>query len=243
VGATSLWLGDTEVPIGPNGTFWVNVTLHEGTNTVRLRAVDGAQHEASAEAEVVLDTVAPFLRVLAPSLERRDDGKYVSLDRMLALQVVSEPGARVTAGGAYIILGSEGATSFDVRLSADGTTTVEVMAEDELGNVATVRYEVVYEGSSTSAVGDLGSGELMLVALNAALVVAIVVLALRHRSLARSMAGRRNGNGRRPPNGNSRNGHATNGTSPNGHATDGNAADGQQHHQLGQGGGGGGGPA
>ncbi len=218
VGATALWLDGEEVPIGDNGTFWVLVTLREGTNAIRLRAEDGARHEATAEAEVVLDTVAPFLRVLAPSLERMDDGRYVCRERMLALQVVSEPGAKVTAGGAYIILGSEGATSFDVRLSADGTTTVEVMAEDELGNVATVRYEVVYEGARASAVGSLGSGELLLVALNVALVVAIVALAVRYRSVAaRAATARRNGNGRRPPNGNGRNGHAPNGTHQNGH--------------------------
>ena len=205
-GASTLLLGDVVVPLAANGSFSLEVVLLEGTNALRLRAIDAVGHEAVASAEVVLDTTSPFLRVLAPSLEEGSGGTYFCREPMLVLQVVSEPGARVTAGGVFLILGSEGTATFEVRLSSDGPTTVEVVSEDDLGNGASVRYEVAYQRPAEGGAGIDAKG-LLVPVLYIAVVVCMFALVVRFRSL---MLKATRHNGRRPHNGNGR----TNGGGP-----------------------------
>ena len=199
-GASVLMLGDVQVPLGANGSFTVEVALLEGTNALRLRAIDAAAHEATASAEVVLDTTSPFLRVLAPALVEAGDGTYVCSEQALLLQVVSEPGARVTALGVYLILGSEGTATIEVRLAKGAMTTVEIVSEDDLGNSASVRYDIrLAPGSDGGAAID--ARELLVPVLYIAVVVCMFALVVRFRSL---MLKATRGNGRRPHNGNGR---------------------------------------
>ncbi len=197
-GATSILIGDVPLQIGANGSFWAEVALLEGTNSLGLRAIDAAGHEATASAEVVLDTSAPFLRVLAPALVEAGDGTYLCREQALVIQVVSEPGARVTAGGIFLILGSEGTATVEVRLSRGSLTTVEVLSEDDLGNGAAVRYDIAYEPATGGGPGIDAKG-LLVPVLYIATVVCMFALVVRFRSL---MIKATRPNGRRPHNGN-----------------------------------------
>lgn len=204
-GASRLYLGGTLVELGPNGTFSVEVQLVEGTNTLALRAVDEVGHEALASAEVVLDTTAPFLRVLMPDLARDATGGYLSRTGTVLVQVVSEPGAKVTARGVYLILGPDGTATIEVPLQRGAPTRIDVLAEDALGNNASVGHVVTYEPSGKGA-GGVDAGSLMLPLLNIALVAGILVVVLRYRSMVKRSARKGNGgghrrNGRSPQNG------------------------------------------
>jgi hypothetical protein len=209
-GAYRLWLGSTQVDIGQNGSFSVEVPLVEGTNALSLRAVDEVGHEALASAEVVLDTTAPFLRVLLPELEKGAGGAYVSHGGTALVQVVSEPGAKVTAGGVYIILGQDGTATVEVPLQRGASNRIVVVAEDALGNNASESWDVTYSPEAKGA-GGLDSGSLMLPLLNIALVVCILAVVLRYRSMVKRSA--RKGNGRNGGNG----GHGGNGGNGGGH--------------------------
>jgi len=204
-GASRLWLGSTPVDIAPNGSFSVEVLLVEGTNAMSLRAVDEVGHEALASAEVVLDTTAPFLRVLLPELERGPSGAYVSREGTALVQVVSEPGAKVTAGGVYIILGQDGTATIEVPLERGSSNRIVVVAEDSLGNNASESRDVTYSPGESGA-GGLDSGSLLLPLLNIALVVCILAVVLRYRGMVRRAA--RKGNGGNSGNGGHRNGRA-----------------------------------
>ncbi|MCK5251640.1 MAG: hypothetical protein KAQ96_01770, partial [Thermoplasmata archaeon] len=90
-GATHLTIDDAPVTIGPDGKFSINLTLMEGFNTIRLLARDGVGHEDRASVDVVLDSTAPFLRLVLPGMENDGNGSWVSDKRVVTVQVVSEP--------------------------------------------------------------------------------------------------------------------------------------------------------
>ncbi len=85
------------------------------------------------------------------------------------------------------------------------TNRVVVVAEDALGNNASIGYDIAYEPGAAGS-GGLDTGSLLLPLLNVVLVVCILAVVLRYRSMVRRTARRGNG-------GNGRNGHR-NGRAP-----------------------------
>ena len=208
-GATHLTIDDVPVTIGPNGTFSINLTLVEGSNTIRLLARDGVGHEDRATVEVVLDSTAPFLRLVLPDMVNDGNGSWVSDERKVTVQVVSEPGASITLNGVYILVGEDGTASVDVTLNDNGDpTTIRILAVDELGNSKEIEYRVTYEEAG-SAETSFDLLTLLSTVIIVVLLVVTVITAMRYRGLAKRMSRRRRGP--RPPNGRRPNGNGNGG--------------------------------
>lgn len=50
--------------VAPDGAFSINVTLAEGSNTIRVVATDSAGKSTTVERSVVLDTGAPVITAI-----------------------------------------------------------------------------------------------------------------------------------------------------------------------------------
>jgi len=204
-GAIHLTIDDVSVTIGPDGKFSTNLTLVEGLNTIRVRARDGVGHEDQASVEVVLDSTAPFIRLVLPGMTNDGNGSWVSDKRTVTVQVVSEAGASITLNGVYILVGDDGTASVDVPLKENGDpTSISILAVDELGNSKEMDYQVTYE-ESTSADSTFDLLTLLSTVIIIVLLVVTVITAMRYRDLAKRMSRRRRGP--RPPNGRRRNGN------------------------------------
>jgi hypothetical protein len=211
-GATILFLGDASIPLEEDGSFSVNVTLLEGTNSLDLLCRDGAGHEDRATAHVVRDSTPPFLRLALPGLTDDGNGTWYSNKRTVTLQVVSEPGASITLNGVYILVGEDGTANVDVTLEGVGQSTiVRVLVVDDLGNSEDLQYNIVYEGPSSQG-SSVDWLSLLSTIVIMVLLVAMVVLVARYNTLVKKMSARRRRpprrkNGHRPPgSGNSGNG-------------------------------------
>jgi hypothetical protein len=220
-GAKLLFLDDEVVELEANGSFSVNVSLEEGANDIRFLCRDGVGHEATASARVVRDSTPPFLRLVLPGMEEAGNGTWKADQRRVTVQVVSEPGASITLNGVYVLVGEDGTANVDVALE-DETNKVTVLVVDDLGNSQEVRYTIIYEPAGEVVAG-LDWMALISTIVILALLVAIVLVVVKYRSMVKRMSRRRgppkrrNGKGR-PPNGRPPGGRAPNGNGkpPNG---------------------------
>jgi hypothetical protein len=212
-GAVSLLLDGVEVALAADGAFSTNVSLAEGTNVLRLTALDAAGHADGATATVVLDTTPPFIRLLLPDLRDDGNGTLWSREQAISVQVVSEPGASITLNDVYIIVGDDGTAIVDLYLAGNGDVLdVFVLAVDDLGNSQETSYRIAYKKPSEDG-GSIDWNAMLPVLLNLILLVAIVFVIFRYRKVVQLAQRRR----RRPrPPGT---GHRINGNG-NGH-TDG----------------------
>jgi hypothetical protein len=122
-------------PPGDRVNFTLNYTLAEGTNTIVLRAVDAAGNVFAVVREVVLDTLAPALAVLAPL-----DGSHTSNYSVYVIGT-TDPGAAVSVNGEPVAVGQGGDFSTELKLQP-GQNRVVVAASDALGNVKFVTINV-----------------------------------------------------------------------------------------------------
>ncbi len=200
-GASLLLLDGEPVDLLEGGAFAVNVTLSEGTNVLRFTARDPVGHETSASATVELDTKAPFLRVLLPAMEGDVNGTLYCDEDVLVVRVVSEPGAKVTVNGIFVILDDEGTATVELPLEGGGVVNdLVVRSEDEVGNVEELTYRLVVRASGSSG-SDLDWGVLAPTILNIALLVAIMLIVVRYRGASRARTGRPPSKGRQGGNG------------------------------------------
>jgi hypothetical protein len=193
-GAIKLFLGDVAVELDGEGAFLVNVTLLEGTNVLDLVCHDPVGHQDRTTVQVVLDSTAPFLRLVLPGMTQDDNGTWYSSISTATIQVVSEPGASITLNGVYILVGEDGTASVDMPLERAGETTVfNVLVVDDLGNSEQLEYRIVFEGVKAEG-SSIDWMALLSTVVIVALMVAIVVMVARYNTLVKKMSKRR-----RPP--------------------------------------------
>jgi hypothetical protein len=108
-----------------------------GRITIRVRAVDSADNEATDAVAVRIIQTPPGVTIYYPQ-----DG-YTTNSPLLAISGVTDEGARVTVNGVEVDVT---ATLFSTTMSlVEGQNTVSVVSTDALGNTRLVRLQVVLD--------------------------------------------------------------------------------------------------
>ena len=116
-----------------------NATLEStgGRITIRVRAVDSADNEATDAVAVRIIQTPPGVTIYFPQ-----DG-FRTNSPLLAISGVTDEGARVTVNGVEV---GVTATLFSTSLSlVEGSNTISVVSTDSLGNTRVVRLQVVLD--------------------------------------------------------------------------------------------------
>jgi uncharacterized protein YfaP (DUF2135 family) len=112
-----------------DGCFEVPVDLVEGSNEIRVRAVDAAGNEAQATRTVTRDETPPAISSLFPEDGHRTDDATVTVRGVLAEERLD----RLTVAGQVVKPGDGGA--FEVTVPLDvGPNRIAVSAVDRAGN-------------------------------------------------------------------------------------------------------------
>lgn len=165
VDVVNVTIGGQEAVIFRN-TANRTITIPEGTTTIEVRAVDRAGNEATTNLTVVSDRTPPALEV-----SNRQDSN-VTIDSFVVLRGTSEPGSIVFVQGVPVET-TNGSFEALVLLSV-GKNTIEVRAQDALGNENVTSLTVTRGVVEPSSVLDTA-----LSILGAVMLVAGVVLLVR----------------------------------------------------------------
>ncbi|MGQ9587575.1 MAG: S8 family serine peptidase [Thermoplasmata archaeon] len=143
----TLLVNSVPVPVNPDGTFGVDVTLVEGLNTFVLEATDSVGNYVSMRVEVELDTTAPSLLITSPS-----DGATVNRSSVVVAGH-TDYGATVYVNG---VLASNGTDTWSATVPlVEGANTITVTASDALGNSVTDSITVTYFNEILQRINDL----------------------------------------------------------------------------------------
>ena len=116
-----------------------NATLEStgGRITIRVRAVDNADNEATDAVAVRIIQTPPGVTIYYPQ-----DG-YRTNSPLLAISGVTDEGARVTVNGIEVEVT---ATLFSTTMPlVEGSNTISVVSTDSLGNTRVVRFQVILD--------------------------------------------------------------------------------------------------
>jgi hypothetical protein len=142
-----VWVDLQEFP-GASGRLETLVLLNEGNNTITVRALDALDNEARVELRIVLDSIAPVLRVTVPTDGWTTNGTLVTVEGA----VTGEDELTLTFG----LVGEDGTTSpgspdadgsfaWLVQVTTDGTYAIVVRAADHAGNAVAVRLTITVD--------------------------------------------------------------------------------------------------
>ncbi len=123
-----LTIDDNLVPLEPDGSFVIGITLEEGTNTLRVLAKDLAGNENGTTLRIVCDTIPPSLDITSPT-----DGMWVK-SASIEIEGTTEPGSNLSIMG-VVVQDVEGAFCHRVALT-EGEFPINVLSQDEAGNTA-----------------------------------------------------------------------------------------------------------
>jgi len=147
--------------VSQDGVDWMNVvgtsyTFHdlpEGATVLRVRAIDAAGNQATAEARAVVDTIAPRLEV----------GEMPSLTRNRTLQITwtaeeeNPASLTLTINGQSISLDTS-AVSYLAELN-DGSYSIQLVLRDAAGHVDTASFSLTVDSTApTVSVSATGNG-------------------------------------------------------------------------------------
>ncbi len=129
------------VPIALDGTFATTVPLAVGETTIAVVATDAAGNTARRERRLVRDATAPVV-----TLDPEPPDVIERTDRVLELTGTTDEPATVTVGGKPVQSAVDrlGFTA-SVRLRR-GRNEIEIVAEDDAGNVATRTLTLRFTG-------------------------------------------------------------------------------------------------
>ncbi len=136
----------TTVTPDAKGAFTVRLALREGTNSIDLALVAGAEVIATSRYSVVLDRQPPQLTVATPADGATLDGPTV------AVQGRTEAGAAIVVNGRTVVVGPDGAFTEAVSAPA-GSLALTVTARDPAGNETTKKSTVTVK--APAAGGDV----------------------------------------------------------------------------------------
>ena len=142
-----VWVDLQEFP-GESGRLETLVLLNEGNNTIVVRAEDALRNEARVVLRIVLDSIAPVLRVTIPTDGWTTNGTLVTVEGV----VTGEDELTLTFG----LVGEDGTTSpgspdasgsfaWLVQVTADGDYAIVVRAADRAGNAVVVRLTITVD--------------------------------------------------------------------------------------------------
>lgn len=113
--------------IAPDGRFGgIPITLQDGPNTIEAALVEGTSEIASTSHTVVVDRVAPELKIVRPAADGTVEGEVI-------VEGQTEAGADVTVNDRAVRPNPDG--TFTERLVAPaGPLTLTIVAKDRAGN-------------------------------------------------------------------------------------------------------------
>ncbi len=136
----TLMVNEVEIDAGADGSFSVDQSLNEGTNTITVIATDAAQNSTTFMRTVICDTQPPDLTVLEPA-----DGIQTT-EAIIVVSGTVFDSTEITLGVNWILVDVEPDGSFSYSLSLDeGPNTIDVVAVDAAGNSSTITRNVTYE--------------------------------------------------------------------------------------------------
>ena len=138
----------TTLELGTDGRFGpAPLTLPDGSSTLSVTLVEGADVIAETTSTVVVDRVAPAISLVRPKNGDTVEGPDVIIEGK------TEAGAEVTVNGRPLRPTPDG--SFADRLTANaGPLAITIVAKDQAGNETKTQLSVtVKEKTSTSTVG------------------------------------------------------------------------------------------
>ncbi|MBI2837242.1 MAG: Ig-like domain-containing protein [Acidobacteria bacterium] len=140
--ATAVTMRVNGMPVSVQaGRFDVEVPLLEGSNAIRVEAIDAAGHVSDASTDVTVDAIAPRIVVSQPA------SGSVTRQNVLTVggRVEDATAASLTANGKSISLDSEGRFSFTHSLVSQGKNTITLVARDKAGHTSHLPLEVTLD--------------------------------------------------------------------------------------------------
>ena len=123
--------------LGTNGQFETQVTLHEGSNPLKVTAEDNEGNLAVRAAEIILDTKGPVIDILQPVQDELRGIRRLGRDNVtVKARVSDEHGVKsVSVNGTGSLLDVD--STFTVTVAAkDEESRAIIVAEDNAGNVS-----------------------------------------------------------------------------------------------------------
>jgi len=123
------------VDLTEGGMFSALIVLYEGENGVLITVDDAVGNRNETVYVVVLDTVAPTLRVTSP-----EDGMWTR-EQSVWVNGTTEPSAHVRVDGLPVNSSEDGAFSTLV-IVMEGSSAIDITAEDTAGNIAIIERTI-----------------------------------------------------------------------------------------------------
>jgi|GEM_PF-5751939 len=147
-GTATLYLNGKRVAGSFTGRFDAPLTLVPGMNRLKVVAAAANGDTAQQEANVLLDDIAPELRV-----SNLQTGATLSA-APFTIRGTVEPGAALVLNGTPVSVQADGSFAAVLR-PVTGSTQVELVARDKAGNTKTFRATVTFSDTAAKACGTL----------------------------------------------------------------------------------------
>ncbi|MCC6572623.1 MAG: SUMF1/EgtB/PvdO family nonheme iron enzyme [Planctomycetes bacterium] len=136
----TLTYNGTPLKIDQNGVFVLEAELEEGSHVIEIQAKGRIGRPVTVKREVIVDLHAPDFSELKPTV-----GETFRFEKLPARVRVSgkldDPDAKLTCGGAKVIVGVDGSFSVDAEATAFGDLTVSLVAQDFANRVSTAELK------------------------------------------------------------------------------------------------------
>jgi len=163
----TLTLNNEAATVDGNGAFSKALTLTEGENVIKAKAVDAAGHVSEAEIVIILDTSPPTINIYSPY-----EGMKTT-EQTVTVQGSTEPGSTVTVDGETVAVDEYGAFTTTVELEI-GDADIIIKATDPQGNIGEMSKRVTRE-EVVKISDDKSAKEVMPTFILALLLVAVIV--------------------------------------------------------------------
>jgi hypothetical protein len=130
-----------ELTTDKDGNFSFDVSLKEGANLVKAKAVNSAGKESpsSQEISVIYDSKPPDLEVTSP----KDGDKFFDKQKQIKVEGKTDPEITIYVNGRLTMSDTEGKFSATISLN-DGDNLLTIKAHDQAGNITTQEVKVSY---------------------------------------------------------------------------------------------------
>lgn len=129
-----------ETPTEKDGSFSINETLQNGTNTIQAKSeLNGKESSFSDPLNVTFSNTKPNLDITSPS-----DGQTFSKDQNTAqVSGKTDPDIKITVNGFWAIVDDNNNFSYSLPLQ-NGDNQIKVIATDNAGNTTEKDIKVTY---------------------------------------------------------------------------------------------------
>ncbi|MBQ0051674.1 MAG: hypothetical protein KBT11_06355, partial [Treponema sp.] len=162
----SFKINGSDVAVGTDGTWNYTPTLAEDSSvTYTFTAIDKAGNSFSNSVVIQKDTTAPVVKLATP----KENGLIGNSDMISgtvsdAFEVekvsysIKKDGTEISDGSGYVTIGSDNSswTIPSLRISSEGTFTIEFTGTDKLGNTSTSSPVIFYYDAASPAITEAG---------------------------------------------------------------------------------------